>query len=272
MGRAAVPRTVTDMRGTKLVVAKIPARIVSLAPGVTEMLYAVGAGKSVVGDTNYCDYPPEARFVAHIGDFRTNYEAVLALRPDLVVASDANRAAADKLSQLKVRVLYVAPTSYTKIEQSLTLIGRATGQDAGASIAVRGMEHAAHAAAALAKHDGQAAPPIVRRRRPSAVDGGGRDVRGRRAGSRRDSQQRGETDRLRAALAGKRAGPPAGLGGGVAVGRRRLAFRPGAVAPSGGQGGAHRDGGGRLFCCVPAAFVGCADADCGGGAWGQGNI
>ena len=74
-----------------------PARIVSMAPSLTEILFALGLGDRVVGVTSYCDYPPEARERAQIGGFvNPSVEAVLALEPDLVIVSPAagNRDAA----------------------------------------------------------------------------------------------------------------------------------------------------------------------------------
>src|SRR6266446_6208985 len=61
-------------------------RIVSLAPSVTETLFAVGAGADVVGVSQYCDYPPQVRDLPRVGSFLTpNLEAIIALRPTLVV-------------------------------------------------------------------------------------------------------------------------------------------------------------------------------------------
>ena len=69
------------------------------------MLFALGLGARVIGDTTYCDYPPAARTKAKIGDVNANYEKILALRPDLIVASDANKTAATRLTSLRLPVL-----------------------------------------------------------------------------------------------------------------------------------------------------------------------
>src|SRR5438876_11788385 len=61
-------------------------RIVSLAPSVTETLFALGAGAEVVGVSQYCDFPPEVRHLPRVGSFITpNVEAIAALRPTLVI-------------------------------------------------------------------------------------------------------------------------------------------------------------------------------------------
>ena len=75
-------------------------RVVSLIPATTELLFAIGAGSSLVGRTSYCDYPPAAKAVPDLGDgIRPSIEAVLGQRPDLVVIynSGQNAAVADRL-------------------------------------------------------------------------------------------------------------------------------------------------------------------------------
>src|SRR5206468_12600363 len=64
-------------------------RIVSTAPSVTEILFALGAGDQVVGDTAYCNYPEAAKRKPKIGGYATpNIELILALNPDLVFVND----------------------------------------------------------------------------------------------------------------------------------------------------------------------------------------
>src|SRR5256885_1513127 len=90
-------------RGRPLARATPARRIVSLSPAITELLYALGAGDRVVGRTTWCDYPPEARAVASVGDgLNPNIEAVSARRPDLVVLYRAtlNETAARPLERL----------------------------------------------------------------------------------------------------------------------------------------------------------------------------
>jgi iron complex transport system substrate-binding protein len=137
-------------------------RIVSLSPGVTEMLFALGLGRSVVGDTVYCDYPPAARSIAKIGDVNTSYEKVLALHPDLIVADAvANGRAIARLRQLRQTVLVVSPTSLAAVEDSLRTIGARTGTSARASVVVAGMEGKARQAAALAAADHRPRPRVL---------------------------------------------------------------------------------------------------------------
>jgi len=84
----AFPLTLTDDKGKRWTFDKPARRIVSLAPSVTELLFAIGAGDKVVGVTNYCDYPPEAKGKEKIGGFKDpSQEQVVSLNPDAVIAS-----------------------------------------------------------------------------------------------------------------------------------------------------------------------------------------
>ena len=80
------PRTFVDALGRKLFLAKAPSRVVSMAPNVTEMLFALGLEEKVVAVTPFCDYPPEAQSKTHLGGTNPSIEQILALKPDLVLA------------------------------------------------------------------------------------------------------------------------------------------------------------------------------------------
>lgn len=99
-----------------------PARIVSLTPALTEILFAVGAGDRVVGVTEYCDYPPEAKSRTKVGGYvNPSVEAVVALRPELVVVSPGpgNRDAALAMQRAGLRVEVVAAET---LDESLRAI------------------------------------------------------------------------------------------------------------------------------------------------------
>jgi len=105
-----------------------PARIVSLSPGTTEILFAVGAGDRVVGVTEQCDYPPEARGREKVGDVSTSMEKVLELRPDLVIADEfLNREAVRLARSLGMRVVTVSPKSLEEVAQAVETIADACG-------------------------------------------------------------------------------------------------------------------------------------------------
>jgi len=139
-----------------------PKRIVSLSPGITEMLFALGLGRSVVGDTVYCDYPPAAKAVAKIGDVNASYERVLALRPDLIVADGgANARAVARLTQLREPLLVIYPTTFPAVEDSLRQIGARTGTSEQAGQVIAGMERKAHLASVISHRDTRSQPRVL---------------------------------------------------------------------------------------------------------------
>src|SRR6188474_3775676 len=74
-------RTFVDDAARKLYFAKPPQRVVSLAPSITEMLFALGLDEQIVGVTNFCNFPPAAASKPKIGYTHPNLESLLALRP-----------------------------------------------------------------------------------------------------------------------------------------------------------------------------------------------
>jgi len=110
----------------RLAPAKGQLRIISLAPSVTETLFALGAGAEVVGVSQYCDYPPQVRRLPRIGTFLTpNVEQIVALRPTLVIglltSSDLREIRA--LQAMGIESLMVHDGSVTAIEESIQKIG-----------------------------------------------------------------------------------------------------------------------------------------------------
>jgi len=79
-------RSFIDDTGRKIQLAKTPRRIVSLAPSITETLFAIGAGGLVAGVTEFCDFPPEASSKPKVGYANPNVETLVALQPDLILA------------------------------------------------------------------------------------------------------------------------------------------------------------------------------------------
>ncbi len=103
-------------------------RIVSTAPSVTEVLFALGLGDRVVGVSTFCRYPAEAAKLPKIGTFiNPNLEPTLGLRPDLVIVIKNPIGLAGRLEALGVRVLEVDQDSLATIQYSVQRIGEATG-------------------------------------------------------------------------------------------------------------------------------------------------
>ncbi|MGH7915280.1 MAG: ABC transporter substrate-binding protein [Candidatus Binataceae bacterium] len=112
-----------------------PMRIVSLAPAVTETLFALNEGDAVVGVSTYCDYPPAATHLPKAGTFLTpNIEAIAALRPDLIIGPglSSSRREVRTLEAMGYPTMTVDDNSLDGIERSIALIGARTGEQEAA--------------------------------------------------------------------------------------------------------------------------------------------
>jgi iron complex transport system substrate-binding protein len=124
-------------------------RVVSLIPSSTELLFAIGAGSSLVGRTRYCDYPPAAKAVPDLGDgIKPSIEAVLAQRPDLVVLynSGQNAAVAGRLRELGIPALRVNTDALSDVDRVARILGTLTGRQHGADSVVAAFDTALAAA------------------------------------------------------------------------------------------------------------------------------
>lgn len=111
-----------------------PARIISLTPSTTEILYGVGAFDRVVAVSDYCSYPPEANKLPRVGGWNNpNMEQIASLRPDLVVFSDAQaQFVKDKVEAAGIKTLSVPSQTLEDAYKSIELVGRATGDEEAA--------------------------------------------------------------------------------------------------------------------------------------------
>ncbi|MFL5403288.1 MAG: ABC transporter substrate-binding protein [Gemmatimonadales bacterium] len=110
-------------------------RVVSLIPATTELLFAIGAGSSVIGRTSYCDYPPAAAAVPDLGDgIKPSLEAVLARRPDLVLLynSGQNAAVAGRLRELGITAVMLNTDALGDVVRVAAILGKLTGHERGA--------------------------------------------------------------------------------------------------------------------------------------------
>lgn len=128
------PVKVTDATGTELTFEKAPAKVVSIAPSETEVIYAIGAGDEVVGVDSNSNYPEEATSKAQVGDMNTNIEAVVALNPDLVLASSSmNVDAIEQLRKLNITVLATDPLTYDETIAKIETIGKIMNKNSEAA-------------------------------------------------------------------------------------------------------------------------------------------
>jgi iron complex transport system substrate-binding protein len=119
-------RSFVDDAGRKIYLSKTPTRIVSLAPSVTEMLFAIGAGEQLVGVSQFCNYPPEALMKPKVGYANPNLESLVALQPDLVVAPSeiVKPDIILKLDQLKIPVFVLKDSNVEDIFVHIQTLGR----------------------------------------------------------------------------------------------------------------------------------------------------
>ena len=119
-----------DSDGRRISLAAPAGRIVSLAPHVTEQLFAAGAGAKLVGVSEYSDYPEEAKRLPRVASSgAVNLEMVLALKPDLVVAwrLEATAAALARLESLGLPVFYSEPRRLAQIPDMIEALGELAG-------------------------------------------------------------------------------------------------------------------------------------------------
>lgn len=138
---AAYPMKIKDARGKVITIKSKPTRIVSLTPSNTEILYALGVGNRLVGVTKYCDYPSAAKKKPKIGDMTISAEAVVAQKPDLVIAhAYVNDSAIKQLEKLGLTVFAVDPKTIERTERDIRTLGKITGRADAASSIVRTMQ------------------------------------------------------------------------------------------------------------------------------------
>lgn len=121
---------VADDLGQPIVLAQPAQRIVSLAPHVTEMLFAAGAGERVVGAVQYSDYPEAAQRIPRVGGYTSlDLEAVVALRPDLIVAWKSGNPAQqlEKLRGLGFAVYITEPRHIEEVPRDIERLGQLAG-------------------------------------------------------------------------------------------------------------------------------------------------
>lgn len=124
--------TVVDDAGQTVTLAQPARRVVSLAPHVTEMIYAAGGGERIVGTVSYSDYPPQARDIPRVGDNKAlDLERIAALKPDLIVVWRHGNAQkqTDRLRALGMPVFYSEPRRLETIPENLEKLGTLMGTE-----------------------------------------------------------------------------------------------------------------------------------------------
>ncbi len=149
-----------------------PQRIISTAPSITEMLYALGLGDRVVGVTSYCHYPPEVRRKRQIGNYlRPDLETIVAIRPDLVVALSEHAELLPRLERLGLKVLAIQHNDLAGIYRSLEELSVAAGVPERGRAVVAGIQSDLEAVRRRAAGLEQRSTLFVVGRTPGAIAG-----------------------------------------------------------------------------------------------------
>jgi iron complex transport system substrate-binding protein len=130
--------TVTDDTGATVSLAAPAQRVISLAPHVTELIYAAGGGAKLVGAVTYSDYPPEAKQVPRVGDNKAlDLERIVALKPDLIVVWRHGNAQAqlERLRELHIPLFFSEPHHLDDVAVTLTRLGTLLGTSSTADAA-----------------------------------------------------------------------------------------------------------------------------------------
>lgn len=127
-----------DAAGNKVRLENPARRIVSLAPHVTEMLFAAGSGSRVIGVVSYSDFPPAAARIARVGDYDNfDIERIVLAKPDLVVAWQSGNSSAQvsRLKELGLAVYLSEPRSIEDVPRDIERLGQLAGTSPVAQLA-----------------------------------------------------------------------------------------------------------------------------------------
>jgi iron complex transport system substrate-binding protein len=129
-------------------------RVISLAPNLTEIVFALGAGDRLVGRTSYCDYPAEAKAVAEVGDtLHPSLERIISLKPQLVLISTASQLEifTQQLQNQNIAVFVTDPHNLDGVFRSIEQIGQILGHEEQAKLLVQKLRDRATAVEAAVK-------------------------------------------------------------------------------------------------------------------------
>jgi iron complex transport system substrate-binding protein len=137
-GAAQAQLRVTDDYGRKVALAAPAQRVVSLAPHLTELMYAAGAGARLVGALEYSDYPAQAKALPRVGsEASIDLEALVALRPDLVIAwpNAGSSRAVERIAALGIPVFRSEPRELEDIARTMETLGSSRNRGAAGAAA-----------------------------------------------------------------------------------------------------------------------------------------
>ncbi len=129
--------TLKDDLGVEVKLDALPKRIISMAPNITEGLYAIGAQDYIVGVTEFCDYPLEAKFKPKVGGYdNANYEMVASLKPNIVfiTVESTNRPMYQALKNLGIKMFVLNAKNIDGVAAMMKTLGKMTGKEKEADL------------------------------------------------------------------------------------------------------------------------------------------
>lgn len=135
-----VTRILTDDAGRAVSLPVKVDRVVSLAPNLTEIVFAVGGGDRLVGRTSYCDYPAEAKSVAEVGDtLHPSIERIISLKPQVVLVSTASQLEVftQQLQNQNIAVFVTDPHDLEGVFRTVAQLGEMLGKNGQAAALVQ---------------------------------------------------------------------------------------------------------------------------------------
>jgi iron complex transport system substrate-binding protein len=152
-------RQITDDAGRQVQIPARVDRVISLAPNLTEIVFAVGAGNRLVGRTSYCDFPAEAKAVTEVGDtLHPNLERIIALKPQVVLISTASQLEVftQQLHSQNIAVFVTDPHDLEGVFRSIERIGEIFGEKDQANLLVQKLRGRTNAVEQAVKQN----PPV----------------------------------------------------------------------------------------------------------------
>jgi iron complex transport system substrate-binding protein len=138
------PLKVVDSFKRTVTIDKEPQRIISVAPSISQIIFALGKGDKLVGRTDYCDYPAAVKNVSSIGELvNPNIEKIVELKPDIVIASDLmNKDAIAKLEALNIKVvIFYGEESFNGVYDTIAKIGNVLNANEKANNTITSMKY-----------------------------------------------------------------------------------------------------------------------------------
>jgi iron complex transport system substrate-binding protein len=121
-------------------------RIIALSPAINETLYALGAGDQIVANTEYCNYPIEAKNKPKVGGyFSPSVEKILSLNPTMVIMQENNAPLAEKIQKMGIKTLVIKIDTYPSIRRSIFTIGAVVHKEERAKAIVSELDQKLHA-------------------------------------------------------------------------------------------------------------------------------